>query len=112
MLVVETMQLVVISPGIYTYGAMLIAGILKDNGYEVSLKKDLHADTRDTVFLSLYSTLHLLDPEIRSFVSRHRKSGGTCYVGGPVSAYPDIVLGELEASAVVLGEGEETVISL
>jgi len=106
------MHLTVISPGIYTYGAMLIAGILREYGYEVSLRKDLKADTRDTVFLSLYSTLHLLNPEIRSFVSNHRANGGTCYVGGPVSAYPEIVLGELDASAVVLGEGEETVLSL
>jgi B12-binding domain/radical SAM domain protein len=106
------MQLTIISPGIYTYGAMLIAGILKDHGYKVSIRKNLHAGTRDTVFLSLYSTLHLLNPEIRSFISRHRENGGTCYVGGPISAYPDIVLGELDANAVVLGEGEETVVSL
>jgi B12-binding domain/radical SAM domain protein len=106
------MHLTIISPGIYTYGAMLIAGILKEKGYEVSVRKDLQASSRDKVFLSLYSTLHLLNPEIRSFVSRHRKNGGNCYVGGPVSAYPEIVLGELDPSAVVLGEGEETVVSL
>ena len=41
-----------------------------------------------------------------------QKSGGTCYAGGPVSAYPEIVLGELDCDAVVLGEGEETVVSL
>jgi len=106
------MHFTVISPGIYTYGAMLVAGILRANGFGVSLQKELKAGSKDTVFLSLYSTLHLLNPDIRSFVTRHRKGGGTCYVGGPVSAYPDIVLGELDASAVVLGEGEETVVSL
>jgi len=106
------MQLTVISPGIYTYGAMLIAGILRENGFTVSLKKDLAAGRGDTVFLSLYSTLHLIDPDIRTFVIRHRESGGVCYVGGPVSAYPEIVLGELDCDAVVLGEGEETVIRL
>jgi len=106
------MHLTVISPGIYTYGAMLIAGILNENGFTVSLKKELLAGSGDTVFLSLFSTLHLLDPKIRSFVSSHRKSGGTVYVGGPVSAYPEIVLGELGCNAVVLGEGEETVLSL
>lgn len=106
------MHFTVISPGIYTYGAMLIAGILRANGFGVSLQKELKAGSKDTVFLSLYSTLHLLNPDIRSFVSRHRKGGGTCYVGGPVSAYPEIVLGELDTSAVILGEGEETVVSL
>jgi B12-binding domain/radical SAM domain protein len=112
MLIVEHMQLTVISPGIYTYGAMLIAGILKKNGFRVLLKKDLQASSKETVFLSLYSSLHLLDPQIRTFVSQHRKSGGTCYVGGPVSAYPDIVIGELDPDAVVVGEGDKTVVSL
>jgi B12-binding domain/radical SAM domain protein len=106
------MQFTVISPGIYTYGAMLIAGVLKEEGNRVSIKKELKAGQKDTVFLSLYSTLHLLDPNVRSFISSHRKDGGTCYVGGPVSAYPEIVLGELDCDAVVLGEGEETVVSL
>ncbi|MFY9800309.1 MAG: methyl-coenzyme M reductase glutamine C-methyltransferase [Methanoregula sp.] len=106
------MAIVVISPGMYTYGAMLIAGILKESGYQVTLKKVLSAQNNDTVFLSLYSTLHLLTPEIRHFVTSHRSSGGLCYVGGPVSAYPEIVLAELEPDAVVLGEGEETVLHL
>ncbi len=106
------MHYTVISPGMYTYGAMLIAGILRANRFGVSLQKELKAGSKDTVFLSLYSTLHLLNPEIRSFVCRHQKGGGRCYVGGPVSAYPEMVLGELDCDAVVLGEGEETVLSL
>lgn len=106
------MHLTVISPGMYTYGAMLIAGVLRADGSGVTLQKELKAGSKDTVFLSLYSTLHLLDPAIRSFVSQHRKTGGTVYVGGPVSAYPEIVLGELDCNAVVLGEGEQTVLSL
>jgi B12-binding domain/radical SAM domain protein len=106
------MQITVISPGIYTYGAMLIAGVLRNDGHDVALHKELVAGSGSQVYLSLYSTLHLLDPAIRSFVSAHVKGGGTCYVGGPVSAYPEIVLGELECNAVVLGEGEETVLSL
>lgn len=106
------MAIVVISPNMYTYGAMLIAGILKEKGYEVTLKRELSATTTDTVFLSLYSTLHLLSPEIRSFVTSHRTKGGLCYVGGPVSAYPEIVIGEINPDAVVLGEGEETILHL
>jgi len=106
------MHVTVISPGIYTYGAMLIAGILRADRFGVSLQNELKAGSKDTVFLSLYSTLHLLNPAIRSFVSRHRNGGGVCYVGGPVSAYPEIVLGELDCTAVVLGEGEKTVVSL
>lgn len=106
------MHFTVISPGMYTYGAMLIAGVLRANRFGVTLQKELKAGAKDTVFLSLYSTLHLIDPAIRSFVSQHRKNGGVVYVGGPVSAYPEIVLGELDCDAVVLGEGEETVLSL
>ena len=70
------MQFTVISPGIYTYGAMLIAGILRKEGYRVSIRRDLKAGIKDTVFLSLYSTLHLINPNIRSFIGSHRKSGG------------------------------------
>jgi len=103
------MRYTVISPGIYTYGAMLIAGTIRQSGHTVTLKKDLVAAKGDTVFLSLYSTLHLLNPGIRSFVEQCRKSEGTCYIGGPVSAYPEIVLGELNPDAVILGEGEQTV---
>jgi B12-binding domain/radical SAM domain protein len=106
------MHFTVISPGMYTYGAMLIAGILRDAGHKVTLHKELRAVPKSTIFLSLYSTLHLLNPDVRSFVSNHKKNRGTCYVGGPVSAYPEIVLGELDCDAVVLGEGEETVLSL
>jgi B12-binding domain/radical SAM domain protein len=103
------MRCTVISPDIYTYGAMLIGGILRDAGCEVHLRKELSALPDDEVFLSLYSTLHILDPSVRFFVARVRENGGRCYVGGPVSAYPDIIMGELDVDAVILGEGEETV---
>ncbi|MFA5331208.1 MAG: methyl-coenzyme M reductase glutamine C-methyltransferase [Methanoregula sp.] len=103
------MQYTVISPGIYTYGAMLIAGTIRNAGKKVDLKKDLTAARGDTVFLSLYSTLHLLNPQIREFIEDLHKAGGKCYIGGPVSAYPEMVLGELRPDAVILGEGEVTV---
>jgi B12-binding domain/radical SAM domain protein len=106
------MRAVIISPDLYTYGAMLIGGVLKNAGYDAILRKDLTAGNGDTVFLSLYSTLHLLDDRVRSFVARHQEQGGICYAGGPVSAYPEILLGELGVDAVVVGEGEETVLRL
>jgi len=103
------MNCVVISPGMYTYGSMLIAGVISDAGHHVSLRKELTADSSDVVFLSLFSTQHLTDDNIRSFITRHRGRGGKCFVGGPVSAYPEMVLGELDCDAVVTGEGEDTV---
>lgn len=106
------MQVRVISPDMYTYGAMLIGGIARDAGFDVCISHELAARKDETVLLSLYSTLHLLDPRIRSFIRNHRRDGGLCYAGGPVSAYPGMVMGELELDALVLGEGEETVLPL
>jgi len=106
------MQIRVISPDMYTYGAMLIGGIVRDAGFDVGISHELAAEKDETVLLSLYSTLHLLDPRIRTFIRRHRERGGLCYAGGPVSAYPGMVMGELELDALVLGEGEETVLPL
>lgn len=100
------MNITIVSPGVYTYGSMVIGGILREKGYNVVLTKNLHADS-DIVFMSLYSTLHLHDPAIHEFVERNRNK--KIYVGGPVSAYPEMVLGELPGvSAVIMGEGEET----
>jgi B12-binding domain/radical SAM domain protein len=62
--------------------------------------------------MSLFSTQHLLDPAIRDLVRTHRERGGLVYVGGPVSAAPEMVLGELVPDAVVVGEGEETIVRL
>jgi len=102
------MKLTLISPDLYTYGSMLIGGVLNDAGFDVTHTRKLNADT-EVVLLSLYSTLHLMDERIRDFVSQDNK---TIYVGGPVSAYPDIVLGELDVDAVVIGEGEESTLEL
>ena len=106
------MSVRVVSPGLYTYGALLIGGIIRDGGYPVEISRQLVAEPGETVFLSLYSTSHLLDPAVRSFVSRHRENGGLCYIGGPVSSAPEMVLGELRPDAVVVGEGENAVLPL
>lgn len=104
------MRFTVISPDIYTYGAMLIAGILKNNGYDVVIKNTLSASPKDTVLLSLYSTQHLINEEIKSFVAERKKTQGEVFVGGPVSAYPEIIFGELNPDCVITGEGEDTVL--
>ena len=46
------------------------------------------------------------------FIADAQKSGKRCYAGGPVSAAPEMVLGELSPDAVVVGEGEEVVLPL
>jgi B12-binding domain/radical SAM domain protein len=102
----------ILSPDLYTYGAMLIGGILRDAGVEVTLAKSPGPCPEKVLLLSLYSTQHLLDPRIRVYVQQHRQRGGLCYVGGPVSAAPEMVLGELGVDAVVVGEGENAIIPL
>jgi B12-binding domain/radical SAM domain protein len=106
------MSVRVISPGLYTYGALLIGGIIRGGGYPVKISRQLAAEPGETVFLSLFSTGHLLDPAVRAFVRRHREDGGRCYIGGPVSSAPEMVLGELGPDAVVVGEGEHAVLPL
>jgi len=104
------MKITIVSPDLYTYGSMVIGGILRDAGFDVTLTKNVDTTPNaDIILLSLYSTLHLLDNRIRDFASQCSKP---VYVGGPVSAYPDIVLGELDVDAVVIGEGEESTLEL
>ncbi len=106
------MDITVFSPGIYTYGAMLIGGVLRDAGHTVTLTRTPAAPPGSLLVASLFSTQHLLDPAIRDLVRTHREQGGKVYAGGPVSAAPEIVLGELAPDAVVVGEGEETIVRL
>ncbi len=102
----------IVSPDIYTYGAMLIGGILQDAGINVTLSRSPGPGKEKILLLSLYSTQHLMDRRILSLVREHQQSDGVCYVGGPVSSAPDIVIGELGIDAVVVGEGENTVLPL
>lgn len=106
------MHVTILSPDLYTYGAMVIGGILRDAGCRVTLRSTLEAPPEGVAFLSLYSTLHLLDPRVRACVARCREAGVPVYVGGPVSAAPRMVMGELDPDAVVVGEGEEVVVPL
>ncbi len=89
----------------------MIAGILErypGDDIDVTLSKSLNFDGRfDYIFLSLSSTLHLL--EIRDTMKelkRKCKDGGMIVVGGPVSQCPEFVFRYLDCDAVVIGEGE------
>ncbi|MCQ8903003.1 MAG: TIGR04014 family B12-binding domain/radical SAM domain-containing protein [Methanothrix sp.] len=102
------MKIQIISPGVYTYGSMVLGGILRDRGHSVDISKDLRRDG-DVIILSLFSTLQLLDPSIREFVS---KAESPVYCGGPVGICPEMVLGELDVDAVAMGEGESIIAML
>ncbi len=101
------MKTTIVSPKTYTYGSLVLGGILRERGHTVKITRDLDI-SGDVTLLSLFSTSQLIDPEIRDFAKRCRK----IYVGGPVGLVPEIVLGELEVDAVVIGEGEEVVADL
>ncbi len=90
------MMIDIVSPGTYTYG-----------GHDIKITRKLES-RGESVLLSLFSTLQLLDPKIRDFVAER---GNVC-VGGPVSLCPEMVLGELNPKAVVSGEGEDIVAPL
>jgi radical SAM superfamily enzyme YgiQ (UPF0313 family) len=64
------------------------------------------------IFISLYSTQHLLIPEIKNLVHNLKNSGSTVIIGGAISAEPDMVLGELQPDIVITGEGEEAVLKI
>ncbi len=101
------MRISIVSPGTYTYGSLVLGGILKERGHAVTVTHRLRSDG-DVTLLSLFSTSQLLDPLIRDFV----KTLTPVYVGGPVGFTPEMVLGELDVDAVVVGEGEDVVASL
>ncbi|HPT18552.1 MAG TPA: methyl-coenzyme M reductase glutamine C-methyltransferase [Methanothrix sp.] len=101
------MKVDIISPGTYTYGSLVLGGVLRQRGHAVKITTDLQSQGEATL-ISLFSTLQLLDEKIRDFVS----SIDNVYIGGPVGLCPEMVLGELDARAVVTGEGEEIVADL
>jgi B12-binding domain/radical SAM domain protein len=101
------MKIDIVSPGTYTYGSMVLGGILRDRGHEVKISRSLTSNGEVTL-LSLFSTLQLLDTSIKDFIASQER----VYVGGPVGLCPEMVLGELEADAVVMGEGEAVVATL
>ncbi|MHC1610308.1 MAG: methyl-coenzyme M reductase glutamine C-methyltransferase [Candidatus Methanospirareceae archaeon] len=100
---------IVISPGIYTYGAAVIAGILeRGDDVDVTLSKSFNFEGRfDYIFLSLSSTLHLLEfADSIKWLRSRCEDGGMIVVGGAVSQCPEFVFRYLDCDAVVIGEGE------
>ncbi|ENN95877.1 hypothetical protein J422_05514 [Methanocaldococcus villosus KIN24-T80] len=104
------MRVTIYSPHVYTYGAMLIGGILK-NKYKVRLLRELDKTVflkSDVVIFSLYSTLHILDKNIREAIDFLKRAKKKVYIAGCVSMYPEIILNELNVDGVIVGEGEIT----
>ncbi|MCS3901082.1 methyl-coenzyme M reductase glutamine C-methyltransferase [Methanococcus voltae] len=112
-------EITIYSPNYYTYGAMLIGGILKNefkNG-KVNLINNLNPQNKkilsnsNFIIFSLYSTLHILNQEIKDTINEIKlKSPDTkVFVAGAISAYYEIILNEMtNVDAVIVGEGEYT----
>ena len=104
----QDITITVLTPEFYNYGAMLIAGILKDEGYHVKLQKGFeNTITADIIFISIHSTIHLL-----KYQKEIEKIDGFKIVGGPVSQSPELVFKYLNPDLVVVGEGEFVVTDL
>lgn len=104
-------KIAIISPEVFSYGAMLIGGVLKNRGHQINLFNNLSLKNvvgMDIVGLSLTSILHLLN--VKGLVSK-LKAGPkpSIIVGGPISQISELVFEILpEIDVVVIGEGEET----
>lgn len=104
-------KFVIISPDVFSYGAMLVGGISRDEGYQIKLSKDFRVENAknvDFVGLSLVSIQHLL--RAREFVSKVKsREGPLVLVGGSITQEPELVFEILPGTDfVVVGECEET----
>ncbi|WP_456371843.1 methyl-coenzyme M reductase glutamine C-methyltransferase [Methanocaldococcus sp.] len=108
------MRITIYCPEVYTYGSMIVGRILKDKGHKVYLIRKMDKTLllkSDVVIFSLYSTLHILNKKIRETIENLKKSKKNkikIYIAGCVSAYPEIILNELNVDGVIVGEGEIT----
>ncbi|WP_456374614.1 methyl-coenzyme M reductase glutamine C-methyltransferase [Methanocaldococcus sp.] len=108
------MRITIYCPEVYTYGSMIVGRILKDKGHKVYLIRKMDKTLllkSDVVIFSLYSTLHILNKKIRETIENLKKSKKNkikIYIAGCVSAYPEIILNELNVDGVIVGEGELT----
>lgn len=98
---------------IYSYGSMVIAGVLENAGQDVRLTKKFipeEALDSDIVGLSLSSTLHLAESTSNLISQLKAGTAPLIVVGGPVSMVPELVFKCLhDVDVVVIGEGEETI---
>ncbi|BDH78873.1 MAG TPA: TIGR04014 family B12-binding domain/radical SAM domain-containing protein [Methanothermobacter sp.] len=98
------MKIVVITPEFYNYGSMIVAGILKSLGYDVTLKKDFKDPKADIVFISLHSTIHLL-----KYKKEINQIKAFKVLGGPVTTDHQMIFKYLDVDLIVKGEAENRI---
>lgn len=105
---VNDIKITILTPEFYNYGAMLIAGVLKDAEYNVTVQKGFNKQVdADVVVISLHSTVHLI-----KYKEEIEKINGLKIVGGPVSEVPELIFKYLSVDAVVIGEGETSTLKI
>ena len=101
-------HITVLTPEFYSYGALLIAGLIQKYGYDVKLQKGFDDKVEsDIVFISLQSTIHLLN-----YQEELKNMDAFKIVGGPVTLSPELILECLPVDLVVIGEGENTIYNI
>jgi len=104
----KNLKITVLTPEFYSYGALLIAGMLEKQGYPVKLQKGFgEVIDADIVFISLQSTIHLL-----KYQQELTSIDAFKIVGGPVTLTPQLILDCLPVDLVVVGEGENTIYNI
>ena len=98
------MKIVVITPEFYNYGSMIVAGILKSLGYDVTLKKNFKDPRANIVFISLHSTIHLI-----KYKKEINQINALKILGGPVTTDPHMIFKHLNIDLVVKGEAENKI---
>lgn len=114
----KNVKILVLTPEIYSYGAMIVAGALEEAGFEANIMR-FTSNTKvnllpqaDVYAIGLYSTLHVLEFKdwISNLKSAYKKP---IIIGGPVTQIPELVLMNMDfVDAVIVGEAEETIIDL
>lgn len=101
-------HITVLTPEFYSYGALVIAGLIQKYGYDVKLQKGFDDEVEsDIVFISLQSTIHLLN-----YQEELKNMDVFKIVGGPVTLSPELILECLPVDLVVIGEGENTIYNI
>ena len=105
---IKSLKITVLTPEFYSYGALIIAGMLQKQGFQVKLQKGFgEVIDADIVFISLQSTIHLI-----KYQQELKSINAFKIVGGPVSLTPQLILDCLPADLVVVGEGENTIYNI
>lgn len=107
-----------VMPEFYSYGGLLISGILESNSYPVLVERDLHVTPKEStrfpiVCLSLQSTRHLFDCRKLLRALKRQKKPPFVVAGGPGVQDPHFAFRILpELDVIVIREGEETILDL